>query len=209
MSPMSRTWISRAIPVPLIWLVLAFVASGARAADGGDGGSADAAGPGCGAVTIKGCCKGQILFFCAAAVLKSLDCSNTPQCGWRADFNYYACGTTGAADPSGKTPRACPAASADAGVDAPPPPAPDLGATDAPATDGSVLSDASGDAVVWRPPDAAVDLGAGDRGADKGPSFEGGDPGCGCRASGGLGGTALPLVVLVLLLGFRRQGQSV
>lgn len=68
----------------------------------------------CGQVTIKGCCTGATLSFCQAGALKQVDCTAQPSCGWDAKLNYYACGTQGGADPSGKHPKSCPATS-DAG----------------------------------------------------------------------------------------------
>jgi len=68
----------------------------------------------CGSVTIKGCCQGTILYYCAAGQLQQQDCSAAPSCGWDPALGYYACGTAGGDDPSGKHPRAC-AGIADAG----------------------------------------------------------------------------------------------
>ena len=68
----------------------------------------------CGQVTIKGCCTGATLSFCQAGALKQADCTSQPSCGWDAKLNYYACGTPGGSDPSGKHPKSCPATS-DAG----------------------------------------------------------------------------------------------
>jgi MYXO-CTERM domain-containing protein len=69
----------------------------------------------CGAVTIKGCCQGTLLYFCAAGELKQQDCAAAPSCGWDPALSYYACGTAGGDDPSGKHSRSCPGL-ADAGA---------------------------------------------------------------------------------------------
>lgn len=85
-----------------------------------DGAAADAATAmpdmgGCGALTYAGCCKGQVLHFCAAGKALSLDCASNPKCGWSTSAGFYTCGTTGKADPKGKVPRTCPL-SVDAGA---------------------------------------------------------------------------------------------
>jgi hypothetical protein len=87
--------------LPLALFLLLLPASRAQAAS-------------CGQVTIKGCCTSATLSFCQAGALKQVDCTSQPSCGWDAKLNYYACGTQGGADPSGKHPKSCPATS-DAG----------------------------------------------------------------------------------------------
>jgi hypothetical protein len=77
----------------------------------------------CGQVTIKGCCTGATLSFCQAGTLTQADCTAKPSCGWDAKLNYYACGTPGGSDPSGKHPKSCPAAASDGGVPTPDAPA--------------------------------------------------------------------------------------
>ena len=55
-----------------------------------------------------GCCDDDgVLQYCENAVLKTIDCAQSPQCGWKADANFYDCGTDGAADPSGSFPMTC------------------------------------------------------------------------------------------------------
>jgi hypothetical protein len=170
------------------------VAAGSAQADGGDGGGVDL-GPGgpCGAVTIKGCCEGALLRYCVAGALKSEDCGKSPSCGWRADKAFYACGTSGAADPTGKHPKVCPAP-VDAGVDGAADVGPaDAGAADVGASDATfdgardgARDQAGQDGVVWKPPDQGrLDVAA----ADARPDSRGGASqtrgGCGCRAAGG------------------------
>jgi len=89
----------------LVGLLLTGVGMPAVAADGGSG---------CGQVTIKGCCHGSLLFYCAAGQLQQQDCSAAPSCGWDPALNFYGCSTAGGDDPSGKHPQACPGL-ADAG----------------------------------------------------------------------------------------------
>ncbi len=89
----------------------------------GDGGAA------CGKITVTGCCDGTTLKYCEKGVLKTMDCSKSPKCGWDTSFSYYDCGTSGASDPSGKFPKSCSATPPDLG------PTPDAGATDAKASD--------------------------------------------------------------------------
>jgi agmatine/peptidylarginine deiminase len=63
---------------------------------------------GCGEINNVGCCDGQTLKYCENNALKVFNCSSMPSCGWQAQNSFYDCGTAGAADPSGKNPKACP-----------------------------------------------------------------------------------------------------
>ncbi|MCA9670742.1 MAG: hypothetical protein KC503_34335, partial [Myxococcales bacterium] len=75
------------------------------------------AGAPCGAITIKGCCDGDILRYCAAGSTKAQRCA-PGSCGWDPQSSFYGCGTSGGADPTGVNTRTCPAPqSADAATD--------------------------------------------------------------------------------------------
>ena len=66
-----------------------------------EGGTGQEGGPsGCGLVPEEGCCNGQVLYFCAQGVLKSIDCASKPRCGW-SNSGFHDCNTSGAPDPSG------------------------------------------------------------------------------------------------------------
>lgn len=125
----------------------------------------------CGPVTITGCCQGTLLYYCAAGQLQQQDCSAAPSCGWDPAMGYYACGTAGGDDPSGKHPRIC-AGLADAG---PPRDLPAL-ILDMPLLPVQDMS----------PDTAATDIGAGpDLAGDRpGTHGEGGGGACDCRAGG-------------------------
>jgi len=73
----------------------------------------------CGSITYEGCCEGETLTYCQDGALKTLDCSNSPSCGWQSSGNFYDCGTDGSADPSGKFPKSCSAAKPDGTVTTP------------------------------------------------------------------------------------------
>ncbi|MCC6748402.1 MAG: hypothetical protein IT371_12135 [Deltaproteobacteria bacterium] len=69
----------------------------------------------CGAIAKEGCCDGETMKWCSCGMLKTKDCNaapNTPSCGW--DGKWYACGTSGGADPAKLFPKSCGPAS-DAG----------------------------------------------------------------------------------------------
>jgi MYXO-CTERM domain-containing protein len=84
----------------------------------------------CAGVGYIGCCIGDTLRYCAAGKLVEKSCAALGQhCGWDSLFAEYGCGSSAAADPSGKVPRACPAGDAGAPADLPRPDgaaAPDL-----------------------------------------------------------------------------------
>jgi len=61
----------------------------------------------CQGVSWEGCCDGQTLKYCEENQLKTINCGNQPQCGWDAQGKFYNCGTAGAADPSGLSPKEC------------------------------------------------------------------------------------------------------
>ena len=73
-------------------------------------------GPGCGKFTSVGCCDGETLKLCAAGKLVVTDCTaaGKPKCGWNLKWGWYACGTNGSGDPSGKAPKSCSAPAPDA-----------------------------------------------------------------------------------------------
>ena len=62
---------------------------------------------GCDGLTYQGCCDGNLLKYCDGNQLKTINCGNNPQCGWKADAGYYDCSTNGGSDPSGKYPKDC------------------------------------------------------------------------------------------------------
>ena len=62
----------------------------------------------CAGISYQGCCDDTILLFCEDGQLGSQDCVDAPFCGWDPAAGYYGCGTSGAGDPSGLYPQACP-----------------------------------------------------------------------------------------------------
>ena len=89
---------------------------------------------GCGSITDVGCCDGTTVKFCIKGVLKSLDCSKQPKCGWDSTYSYYDCGTSGGTDPKGKYPKSCSGKPADLGP-ATDTGVPDIGTSDTGASD--------------------------------------------------------------------------
>jgi len=77
----------------------------ARALGGSD--AAVEAGPGCGPISYRGCCEGQIVWYCVNGELMSKVCGPWSACGWSAAQRLYTCMATAAADPSGAWPRVC------------------------------------------------------------------------------------------------------
>ena len=57
--------------------------------------------------SYAGCCDGSVVKYCENGVLKMLDCSLNPACGWDYLSNFYNCGTYGYSDPSGINPKGC------------------------------------------------------------------------------------------------------
>ena len=102
---------------------------------------------GCGPVGFAGCCAKQKLLFCVAGKLKTLECGAKLYCGWDPKGSYYACGTAGAADPSGKHPQSCSKLIGDAGINLD-------GGADLPGDQGP------GDLPAEAAADAATDAGA-------------------------------------------------
>lgn len=159
---------------------------------------------GCGTITAKGCCAGEILKYCSSSgKLSAKDCAGTPSCGWNAGKGYYDCATAGLADPSGVAPRSC-----DAVTDAALPP-----------------SDAPGKAEAGPDLQQSVDLAPPDRAppearfpearaleprreassdgprADRGGDLTGSADGCSCALEGGPAPSpAAWLLALVLAL---------
>ena len=131
----------------------------------------------CGAITDDGCCDGTLLKYCQGSKLSAEDCAGDPSCGWDSANGWYACGTSGGADPSGSKPRACPGTTKpDASVK------PDLAVADLPPPK----------------PDLRADAGGPDGGS------AGGDPDDGCAVAG-RGGDDLPLILLFLIFVIRRR----
>lgn len=62
---------------------------------------------GCGNITWEGCCSGNTLKYCENNAVKTIDCTQQPSCGWKAEQSYYDCGTSGGSDPSGAHPKNC------------------------------------------------------------------------------------------------------
>ncbi|MFH1531259.1 MAG: trypsin-like serine protease [Pseudomonadota bacterium] len=67
--------------------------------DCGDGG-------GCGGITYEGCCDGDVLKYCEGDQITEGACE-AGTCGWDASGQFYNCGMSGGADPSGAYPKAC------------------------------------------------------------------------------------------------------
>jgi MYXO-CTERM domain-containing protein len=61
----------------------------------------------CGNINAIGCCDGEILKYCSNGKPVAEDCGPSPKCGWNTAGPYYACGTAGGADPSGKNVKSC------------------------------------------------------------------------------------------------------
>jgi hypothetical protein len=61
---------------------------------------------GCGSIPYEGCCSGSTLRYCESGELRTMDCSDSPSCGWDTSIGYN-CGTTGGSDPSGIYPKTC------------------------------------------------------------------------------------------------------
>ncbi|MDP6942504.1 MAG: hypothetical protein QF464_00010, partial [Myxococcota bacterium] len=59
----------------------------------------------CMGVSFEGCCDGEVLNWCSATTLETLDCESG--CGWDPEIGEYNCGTDGGADPSGTFPLSC------------------------------------------------------------------------------------------------------
>ncbi len=175
---------------------------------------------GCGKISAKGCCDGQIRKYCSGGKLRASDCGYSPQCGWDKAKQWYACKTGGGGDPSGKLPRSCNVAKglADASVwdgkadqlspdllytgdkGTPDQPAPDQ-LPDQPLPDQPAPDQAK--------PDTTPDRGALDAArADAGEEPEE-DEGCSCAAGGPgrrPGGGWLLALFGVLLVAIRRRG---
>ena len=60
----------------------------------------------CGGMTDVGCCDGNTMVYCDGGSLVATDCGAS-KCGWIADKNWYDCGNSTAADPSGESPFEC------------------------------------------------------------------------------------------------------
>ena len=153
----------------------------------------------CGTIPAEGCCTGTILKYCSKSTLKGKDCYSKPSCGWDSAKALYDCDMQGKADPAGKFPMACPAASTDAapssdlGLDM----TPDLLVPDLEIPDLLVPDQETPDST---PPDASLP----DAGEDSGSDEDG------CSVAGGRQGTPAGVALLLLLglttlLGRRRN----
>ena len=147
-------------------------------------------GAGCGGISTEGCCDGEKIKYCDKGVLKTMDCTQSPKCGWDATNAFYDCGTSGSAEPSGKYPMACSAVKQDQGVPDQAAPTPDTGKPDLAAPDQGKQDKG------WLPPDGGK--------TDPGDDDEGG---CGSCSTGGGATPSLPAMLLVLgaLLFVRRR----
>jgi MYXO-CTERM domain-containing protein len=121
----ARAWAQDAKPdLPLADIAKADLPSvkpdGVKKSDGvkSDGGKKpDGPSNPCGGITGRGCCEGDKLKYCAGNQVKIKDCTTTPLkveagpgfavCGWDPAKNYYTCGTSNSADPSGFYLRDC------------------------------------------------------------------------------------------------------
>ena len=63
----------------------------------------------CQGVPYEGCCDDDTgaLVWCEAGELVSIDCTDSPVCGWSEEAGYYDCGTDGVGEPSGAFPLSC------------------------------------------------------------------------------------------------------
>lgn len=70
----------------------------------------------CNGLSFVGCCDDEVLRWCDAGGLHSLDCATNPapfdKCGWNGAKDYYDCGGDGV-DPSGEASPFCPALQTD------------------------------------------------------------------------------------------------
>jgi len=62
---------------------------------------------GCAGLTYEGCCDREVVRFCEDGEPKSLDCEDTPFCGWDPVHRFYDCGTDGREEPTGRVPMRC------------------------------------------------------------------------------------------------------
>ena len=144
--------------------------------------SAPDKGSGCDHVTSTGCCQGETLWYCVSGTLRRVDCAavSNPLCGWNKDFSYYDCGTTGGADPSGKSPMSCAGLLMDA---------------------GTVLTDAR---ALDQSPDDALTAAEGALTRGEPILYLLGGGGCDCHM-GRAGGFPPPVLLLIALLLRRRR----
>ena len=70
-------------------------------------GTCSAAGATCDLLPIAGCCDGEKLAYCDNGILKTLDCTGYPKCGWHQIIGWYECNTDGQPDPTGEYPMSC------------------------------------------------------------------------------------------------------
>ena len=163
-------------------------------------------GPGCGTLTIQGCCDGETVWYCSAGKVQHYSCATQPQCGWSSLAKWYYCKTNGGADPSGKYPRSCHGLAWDGGppiTDAGPPemgpdmPLPDL-----------LLDIKQSDLAADRGPELSADLPRPDRAradvtANPGDESE---EGCSCQVNAAQPPWATLLLMALLLR--RGRGRS-
>ena len=176
---------------------------------------------GCGNISTVGCCDGEIRKYCAGGKLWAKDCANSPKCGWDSAKSWYACGTSGAADPKSSHSKSCHAVTDAAMPDqggndqgVPDATSPDLSLPDQSPPDQGVPDATSPDLSLpdQSPPDQAAadsavapDKGHRDMGEDGGVDPQ--DPAEGCDCSLGEPGKAPPVapLLLLLLLGRRKR----
>ena len=151
-------------------------------------------GPSCGTIKSQGCCDGNKVKYCASGKLNTKTCTGAkPKCGWDSTKKYYTCGTTGKVDPAGKYPMKCSGSTSkdsgttkkDTGTTKQ-----DTGSTSKQDTGSSSKQDTGSSTQ----PDTGT-TGGGDKD----------DEGCSCAVNGQPGCGALLLLMLGMLLLWRRQ----
>ena len=177
----------------------------------------------CGKIAQEGCCSGETLYFCAAGVLKTLDCNKNLKCGWYKSMMAYTCGTNGDPDPSGKFPKSCAGLLGDGGPSpfdkgSPDKSSEDLGSEDLGSEDQGSEDQGQADSAPGADtrPAADTDNGLPEAGLDRAAAQKdlggGGEPendgGCTCAQAGapqGAGLALMPLVLGLLVLLRRRK----
>jgi hypothetical protein len=61
----------------------------------------------CQGIGYEGCCAGEVLTWCEEGELLTVECAESPACGWSDEVGYYDCGTSGDPEPSGALPLQC------------------------------------------------------------------------------------------------------
>jgi len=72
----------------------------------------DGCGGTCGPITEAGCCAANTVYYCAANLVMTIDCSVVAEpgfekCGWVEEMSFYDCTSESSADPDGIHPISC------------------------------------------------------------------------------------------------------